>query len=923
MSGHTRLVLVPETVADHQTRNLNALETLVSSVEGGADLVLAKIQGVSHGGGIQVPAGTDDFANMERLVRLLAGGGGSQGLSPEQLFDGVGMASPAKTLRRAALLFAGRIPTQAEINSVSDGREGSLRRAIRALMQGAGFHAFLLRAANDRLLTDRGLDGESIDLAFDTFLPEGVNIHWNLAEEALNNGHTNLYEYPPFNKWRNETLIGFARAPVELIAHVVENDLPYTEILTADYIMANPQAAAAYGADTAFTDKDDPLEFRPSRMASYYRRDDSVVLDKSRGHYRVINPGNLGTDYPHAGILNTTLFLVRYPTTATNRNRARSRWTYYFFLGVDIEKSASRTTDPVALADTDNPTLKNPACTVCHVIMDPVAGTYQNYGEKFYRDEYGGLDSLAGLYKYPEDGSNTPYRKGDTWYRDMREPGFGGEPAPNADNSLQWLAQKIVADERFAEAAVKFWWPAITGREVASPPEGANDAGFEGALLASASQAAEVSRIAKAFRSGIANGRPYNGRDLLTEIVLSPWFRAESLAVSNPVQREALRHAGAERLLTPEELELKTEAITGYAWGRRKARWQSRGMIVGYLTAHSGTYKLLYGGIDSDGITTRTGDMTPLMAGVAQSHAIQAACPITHKELYVASDPERRLFGGIDLAIAPSSGQDGQRTFDVSRSVEEGFAAHSLAVQVAGTGPERLQVSFINDYYVDGHDRNLFLQRVVIRTSNGSVAATLDAQDSWDPASTCGGKDGRRNAVNLWSNCTISFELEPLAPGNYTIDLLAAQEAAGGEDARMDVRLVFDPSTSHGGLVIRRKIAELYGKLLGVDASPDSLEVLEAYALFRESASLYRERHGVSYTSGGVCRWTGDHYFYEGVPGNPLSFDSEGNSQLDWEHFKASPIGELLGNSPDPLGTGRAWAVVLAYLMTDYRYLYL
>ena len=25
-----------------------------------------------------------------------------------------------------------------------------------------------------------------------------------------------------------------------LIAHVVENDLPYTEILTADYIMANP-----------------------------------------------------------------------------------------------------------------------------------------------------------------------------------------------------------------------------------------------------------------------------------------------------------------------------------------------------------------------------------------------------------------------------------------------------------------------------------------------------------------------------------------------------------------------------------------------------------------------------------------------------------------------------------------------------------
>ena len=132
------------------------------------------------------------------------------------------------------------------------------------------------------------------------------------------------------------------------------------------------------------------------------------------------------------------MFLKRYPTTPTNRNRARSRWTYYHFLGLDIEKSASRTTDPVALADTDNPTMKNPACTVCHRVMDPVAGTFQNYGEEGeYRDEWGGLDSLDDFYKYPPDGSYTPYQYGDTWYRDMREPGFDGEVAPDADNSLQ------------------------------------------------------------------------------------------------------------------------------------------------------------------------------------------------------------------------------------------------------------------------------------------------------------------------------------------------------------------------------------------------------------------------------------------------------------------------------------------------------
>ena len=53
------------------------------------------------------------------------------------------------------------------------------------------------------------------------------------------------------------------------------NDLPYTEILTADYIMANPLAAEAYGAATEFEDSDDvrtmTQEFKPSEIVSYYR----------------------------------------------------------------------------------------------------------------------------------------------------------------------------------------------------------------------------------------------------------------------------------------------------------------------------------------------------------------------------------------------------------------------------------------------------------------------------------------------------------------------------------------------------------------------------------------------------------------------------------------------------------------------------
>ena len=56
--------------------------------------------------------------------------------------------------------------------------------------------------------------------------------------------------------------------------------------------------------------------------------------------------------------------------------------------------------DAVALADTNNPTMHNPACTVCHTVMDPVAGAFQDYGDDgLYKDQRGGMDSLHELYK--------------------------------------------------------------------------------------------------------------------------------------------------------------------------------------------------------------------------------------------------------------------------------------------------------------------------------------------------------------------------------------------------------------------------------------------------------------------------------------------------------------------------------------------
>ena len=42
----------------------------------------------------------------------------------------------------------------------------------------------------------------------------------------------------------------------------------------------------------------------------------------------------------------------------------------------------------------------NPACTVCHVVLDPIGGTFQNYGDEgFYKDKWGGIDSIDDYYR--------------------------------------------------------------------------------------------------------------------------------------------------------------------------------------------------------------------------------------------------------------------------------------------------------------------------------------------------------------------------------------------------------------------------------------------------------------------------------------------------------------------------------------------
>jgi mono/diheme cytochrome c family protein len=618
--GLSALQYVSSSVEGFQQTNYNTLLDYIENVPNGSSLILSKPQGLPiHTGGVLLTPGSSQFATWSEFVALsqndIASNG--NGTNVQSIFSAVAKMDNEQTLRKAALLYAGRLPTEQEISSVDSGSEEDLAVAVRGLMTGDGFENFLMESANNRLLTE----------AFSASVFSVVNRFY----------YPNSYQYfqVPNTAGSDKRLTAeaLAQEPLRLVANVVTNERPYTEVLTADYVMVNPYSAEVYGGNVTFDNPGDPDEWREGRITEYYRCTVCAQNEQFANY-------NISTEYPHAGLLNSPAFLSRFPSTDTNRNRARARWAYYFFLGVDIEGLSERTTDQAALADENNPTLNNENCTVCHNIMDPVAGAFQNYGDEgFYKDQPGGLHSLPGSYRFdPASG----YQQGDTWYSDMLAPGFGDELAPNSDNSIQWLAQEFTKDPRFGYGSVYFWYPAVMGRDPYALPENPEDIDYESKLVAYSTEQQMMQDVAENFVAGSAGNGDHNLKDLLVDLSLSEHFRAESVEAITAAQEVELDEVGTGKLLTPEQLNRKLETTTGFSWE------------YGSFSALEEVYDLIYGGIDSSGITERATDLTTLMSTVVTAMANEVSCPITAQEFGLIQS-QRKLFPFVQLDSLPTN----------------------------------------------------------------------------------------------------------------------------------------------------------------------------------------------------------------------------------------------------------------------------
>ena len=629
------------------------------------------MNGTSHGGGRLFSTESTEiahFAELTQRVQVPAGACQDSGgrVAREPGFADVINISATRTARKAALLLQGRLPSSAELAQAQIDDDG-LRAVLLAYLQGRVFEQWLMTSANDQLLTRKYLTGQSEAQAALSGMTYQYSALYERTQSAFDAADlartacTNAGGVPAAdaaepdcqaadNAGRlagiiyDETQRAIAEEPLQLIRHVVAGDRPYSEVLTADYMMMNPFSYEVLDGQTWTAEHDSMAadDWRPGHIRRYQygwseRADGSWEPD---GTLQV----KTGLDYlPSAGLLSSPVFLLRYPSTDTNRNRARARWTYYFFLGVDIERLAVRAMDPEELKRVTNPGAEGSSCFGCHQLMDPVAGAFQSWANGSEFLVRGGLTSLPLAYQK----SDPDFLLGDQWYSGQLAAGFNGADLPTLapygaasthPDGLQWLSEQLVADNRFATGTAKFWFKGVFGREPLPAPTAAADADYSARLQAYQDEQSLLLVWAERFRSA-----DLNLKSLLVEMLMSPLYRAEALVAADTDRALALQDLGLGRLLTPEQLDRKVVATLGYRW---KQDWQSQNQLLE-------DYYMFYGGIDSDGITERTASLNSLMYSVAERMANELACEVVAQAFWPGM--AAGAFAGVEIDTDPAS----------------------------------------------------------------------------------------------------------------------------------------------------------------------------------------------------------------------------------------------------------------------------
>ena len=214
--------------------------------------------------------------------------------------------------------------------------------------------------------------------------------------------------------------------PLKLVRYVAENDLPWTEVVLADYSMADPLTAYMW---------------------------DMELLDSAPGYQRA----RYVDGRPHAGVLSSTTLWQRYPSSGINGNRHRANSISRILLCEDYlarpVSFARSEVDSIVGGDPETIIRETQICQSCHASLDPLSAHF--FG--FWWDIEGGLVEQT-TYRAEDEG---------LWrYYSGKSPAYYGV----ATTGLREMAEELADDPRFTECAVKQVFESLTHRDPMSVP---------------------------------------------------------------------------------------------------------------------------------------------------------------------------------------------------------------------------------------------------------------------------------------------------------------------------------------------------------------------------------------------------------------------------------------------------------------------
>lgn len=650
--------------------NSMAFETIAKAIEGDRSRMLLKVSGgLEHGGGEVLKPDSHGYKILEHYLRRLnrdstdpTSHEPTDSYTAPPFFEGVAMISQPRLLRRITLSLAARLPSDEEHAAVHQSGLSTLDAILDRIMKEDAFFVRLKEGFNDIFLTVGIEDNAETLLSYDHFEHSRL---WTQKHDLdhLPKADQQKARWALADVYRDALL----REPLELIAYIVQNDRPFSELATADYIMVSPYTARGYGMFEELKDQfkniDDPFEYIPARLKALKSRD-GRTQESATGFY------------PHAGFLSMFHYLRRYPSTETNRNRLRARMFYQHFLGIDLMQLAPRGTDASAVAAKyETPTMQAAECVVCHKVMDPVAGMFQDFNF---------------------EGNLGPRKQG--WYNDMFQAGFEDENLPSTERwrAQQWLAERAIRHPRFPIAMVEHVYSILFGRKVLQPAEDIGSPMFGANRRAYLAQRRMIENVAKQFADS-----SFNLKTAFKALIISDFYRADGLATvaEHPQRRAELDDVGVVRLLGPEQLERKLQAVFGKPWGRLGKE-----------------LKILYGGIDSITVTERNADPSGAMGAIQRIMANDVACNHVAKDFRLEPS-QRLLFSKIEPSVLPTDDASvqqirqaivslQQRILGQDRPLDHPEVEHAFQLFVGMLADAKAQVSFEprENYFCGGRE---------------------------------------------------------------------------------------------------------------------------------------------------------------------------------------------------------------------------